>query len=316
MKIREKTVEVVPKEDIPHRQAKRPDRNTVQRLAIGVLAVLLLGAGVFGMDSAVRAASLQKKLEETATEQTETLAALQKELEESRAENDALREQLQKKDEQMEALRENREPKVALTFDDGPGIYTERLLDALKANHAKATFFLIGKNAARYPQLVKRMEAEGHAVGNHTYGHSNLTKLSANGVARELESCDAVFQRTLGHPATLLRAPGGSYNQTVCRVAAEKGVPVIGWSVDTRDWASRNTEKILEVAFGENGIRDGSIVLMHDIYETSVEAAERIIEQLHGEGYTFLTVSELLAERKGQVSAGKAYSSAYPNQKG
>lgn len=316
MEVKEKPMEVVLEKKTEKQPAKRMSRRGVRRLAVGVLAVLLLGIGVFGIYGTVRFERRRVDLEKTVAAQNETIAALQKELERQKVENDALQNEVKQKNEQMDALRENREPKVALTFDDGPGIHTERLLDALKTYHAKATFFLIGKNAARYPQLMKRMEAEGHAVGNHTYGHRTLTRLSAVGIGDELDRCNAVFQTMLGHPAALLRTPGGSHNATVRLVAEQKGMPVIGWSVDTRDWESRNVDKILEVAFGENGIRDGSIVLMHDIYETSVEAAEAIIKRLYEEGYTFLTVSELLAERKGEVLAGKAYDSAYPSAKG
>lgn len=316
MEVKEKPIEVVFEKETEEQPTKRMRRRGVRRLAVGILAVLLLGIGIFGIYGTVRFERRRADLAKTIAAQSETIAALQKELEQQKAENDALQNEVKRKNEQMDALRENREPKVALTFDDGPGIHTERLLDALKTYHAKATFFLIGKNAARYPQLMKRMEAEGHAVGNHTYGHRNLTRLSAGGIGDELDKCNAVFEQTLGHPAALLRTPGGSHNGTVRGVAEQKGMPVIGWSVDTRDWESRDAEKILEVAFGKNGIKDGSIVLMHDIYETSVEAAEAIIKRLHDEGYTFLTVPELLAERKDEVAAGKVYDSAYPPAKG
>ena len=316
MEVRENLVEVSIEETDEQKPQKRFDRRTLRRLVAGISAALVLGVGVFGVVGTVRFSRRQAELEKTVAAQQEKIAALQAELEQKKAENSALQSEVERKSKQMDAIRENREPKVALTFDDGPGRYTERLLDALKTYHAKATFFLIGKNAARYPELLKRMEAEGHAVGNHTYGHRTLTRLSAAGISNELDRCNAVFQSTLGHPGTLLRTPGGSHNETVRRIAGQKGMPVIGWSVDTRDWASRDTEKILEVAFGENGIRDGSIVLMHDIYETSVDAAEAILKRLHEEGYTFLTVPELLAERKGEVKAGKAYYSAYLSQKG
>ena len=204
---------------------------------------------------------------------------------------------------------------VALTFDDGPGKFTAELLDYLAAHHVHATFFLIGRNAARYPALIKRMDAEGHAIGNHTQNHARLPRLSAAGVKKEIGDCNAVIRAAVGHDAVMLRAPGGNANATVKAVAKDMGLPIAYWSVDTRDWQSRNTDKIVSAAFAaRGGIKDGSIVLMHDIYRTTVDAAKIIIPRLEAQGYRFVTVPELLALRRGGAVAGDIYGNGYPGR--
>lgn len=204
---------------------------------------------------------------------------------------------------------------VALTFDDGPGKFTAELLDYLAAHHVHATFFLVGRNAARYPALIKRMDAEGHAIGNHTQNHARLPRLSAAGVKKEIDDCNAVIRAAVGHDAVMLRAPGGNANATVKAVAKDMGLPIAYWSVDTKDWQSRNTDKIVSVAFAaKGGIKDGSIVLMHDIYRTTVDAAKIIIPRLEAQGYRFVTVPELLALRRGGAVAGDIYGNGYPGR--
>ena len=196
---------------------------------------------------------------------------------------------------------------VALTFDDGPGPYTERLLNAMKKRGVKATFFLLGNRIDRYPQLVKRMEKEGHAVGNHSYDHPNLTRLSASGVASNMNKTAKKIEKLIGHKPEVMRCPGGACNKTVKKYAADAGIPIIYWDVDTRDWESRNVTKIMNVAFGKNGIKNGSIVLMHDIHEPSVDAAIKMMDKLKKQGYTFVTVPELLMAREGEIVPGTVY---------
>ena len=158
---------------------------------------------------------------------------------------------------------------VALTFDDGPGPHTARLLDELNKRGVRATFFVVGTQVDHYPELIQRMEAEGHVVGNHSNGHKNLTRLSAAGIKSEMDACAAKIEKLLGHKPEVMRCPGGNYNNRVLGYAKNAGVPIAHWTVDTRDWESRDVDAILSVAFGEQGVRDGSVVLLHDIYETS-----------------------------------------------
>ena len=196
---------------------------------------------------------------------------------------------------------------VALTFDDGPGPYTERLLNAMKKRGVKATFFVLGNRIDRYPELIKRMEKEGHAVGNHSYDHPNLTRLSAAGVKSNMNKTAKKIEKLIGHKPEVMRCPGGACNKTVKKYAADAGIPIIYWDVDTRDWESRNVTKIMNVAFGKNGIENGSIVLMHDIHEPSVNAAIKMMDKLKKQGYTFVTVPELLMAREGEIVPGTVY---------
>ena len=197
---------------------------------------------------------------------------------------------------------------VALTFDDGPGPYTARLLDAMKARGVRATFFVLGSRVSKYPDLIKRMEAEGHVVGNHTQNHKNLARLSATGVKNEIETCAKKVEQLIGHKPVVLRCPGGSCNSTVKAYAKSAGLPILYWDVDTRDWESRNVNAILRKSFqGNNRIQDGSVVLMHDIYSTSVDAAIQMMDRLIKEGYSFVTVPELLSARYGGGEGGKVY---------
>ena len=197
---------------------------------------------------------------------------------------------------------------VALTFDDGPGPYTEELLDFLKQEGVRATFFVLGTRVDSYPRLIRRMAAEGHEVGNHSNAHNMLNRMDLVGVRKEMGACAEKIEKLLGYRPSVMRCPGGNTSATVTQYAQEAGIPIAYWSVDTRDWESRNKDAILNVAFGKNGIKDGSIVLMHDIYKTTVEAAKEMILRLKAEGYVFVTTSELIEARRGGIVAGKQYS--------
>ena len=196
---------------------------------------------------------------------------------------------------------------VALTFDDGPGPYTARLLDEMKKRGVRATFFVLGTRVESYPDLICRMEAEGHVVGNHSNSHRMLHKMTLAQVHTEMGKCADKIEALLGHKPTVMRCPGGNCSDTVKQYAKEAGVPILYWDVDTRDWESRNVNSILKVAFSKNGISDGSIVLMHDIYSTTVDAAIQMMDRLIADGYTFVTIPELLYARKGGSEAGKVY---------
>ena len=187
---------------------------------------------------------------------------------------------------------------VALTFDDGPGPKTGQLLDALKQANAAATFFVVGPNAEARPQVLARMLAEGHEIGNHTWNHRMLTSLAPDRVAKEIGSAAGAVEDATGAAPTLLRPPYGATNNTVKKAA---GVPVILWDVDTLDWKVRDASKVVS-----NALRDtkpGSIVLMHDIHSSTVEAVPAILKGLRAKGYHFVTVSELLASTNPQDGA-------------
>ena len=197
---------------------------------------------------------------------------------------------------------------VALTFDDGPGAYTGQLLDILKQRQVPATFFVLGTKVDANPALIKRMEAEGHEIGNHSNSHKNLQDMSTVAqVKTEMELCADKVKKLVGHAPTLVRCPYGALDDTVKQYAKEAGVPLIQWDVDTRDWESRNAAKVVSTTFGSKGLGDGSIVLLHDIHKSTVEAVPALIDRFLAEGYTFVTVSDLLNARCGSIEAGKVY---------
>ena len=135
------------------------------------------------------------------------------------------------------------------------------------------------------------MAEEGHVIGNHTMNHKNLTKLSESEVLQQIDACADIVENASGVRPYLLRCPGGNVNDAVKKVLKDQHLALVNWSVDTRDWQSRNTEKVLETAFqsGNYGIRDGAIVLMHDVYETTLNAAVRMMDRLIADGYSIVT---------------------------
>ncbi|GHC81480.1 hypothetical protein GCM10007079_21500 [Nocardiopsis terrae] len=177
---------------------------------------------------------------------------------------------------------------VALTFDDGPGEHTEELLDTLDEYDAKATFYVLGSLVDEFPEIVERTHAEGHELGNHTWKHDDLTTLSAAGVTKDLDRTDKAIQEVTGELPPTLRPPYGALNGTV-RSATRH--PIILWDVDTMDWQSRDTDAVAQHALEET--QPGSVVLFHDIHKTSVDAIPEVLEGLHGDGYHFVTVSEI-----------------------
>lgn len=184
-------------------------------------------------------------------------------------------------------------PLIALTFDDGPGPYTEKLLDCLEENNVKATFYMLGQNVEKYPDIVKRMKDLGMELANHTYDHKDLTKLTEDQISEEINKTSSLIQDAAGELPDTLRPPGGSYNTQVQELA---GMPIVKWSIDTKDWKTKSEDQTYQCVM--DNAEDGSIVLMHDIHEWSVDAAIRLIPDLLEEGYKLVTVQEL-AEAKG-----------------
>ena len=313
-------------------------------LSAAVFVILLAAVGVLGTCLALerrsrssldeRLAAMEQQLSRQQSALDENASCLQQQEEQLSRQESTLRDQentIREQDSTIDRQREtidelNRQlvikknaaaqadtrKLVALTFDDGPGPYTGKLLDAMKARDVRATFFVLGSRVEQYPDLIRRMEAEGHVLGNHSQSHKNLKYLSAEQVRSDMEACADKLRALTGHAPAVMRCPGGNCNDTVLAYAKQAQIPVIRWSVDTRDWESRNVSKILATAFqsGPYGIRDGAIVLMHDIYSTSVDAAIQIMDRLQQQGYTMVTVPELLQLRYGEITAGKEYSRA------
>lgn len=182
--------------------------------------------------------------------------------------------------------------KIALTFDDGPHrIYTEELLDGLGKKGVKATFFLLGSNIEGNEELVKRMAEEGHLIGNHTYYHVDITRLSQEEACREIKAASQAITGLTGQPVEYVRPPFGNWAKELeCDVMM---IPVF-WSLDTLDWMTRNADEIVRKVV--TNVEENDIILMHDSYKSTVQAALRVIDLLEAEGYEFVTADQLILE--------------------
>ncbi|MFF7467587.1 polysaccharide deacetylase family protein [Streptomyces sp. NPDC008092] len=193
---------------------------------------------------------------------------------------------------------------IALTFDAGPSENSARLLDILKEKHVPATFFLLGKrHIEKYPELVKRMAAEGHEVASHTWDHKILTRISDRQIREELTRTDDAIERLTGHRPTLMRPPQGRTDADVHRICRELGLSEVLWSVTAKDYMTTDSA-LIEKRVLDQASRDG-IILLHDLYKGTVPAVPGIIDALKARGYVFVTVPQLLAP--GKAEPGKVY---------
>ena len=193
--------------------------------------------------------------------------------------------------------------RIAFTFDDGPGEYTDELLDCLEENNAHATFFMLGQNVGSWESTVQRMADIGCEIGSHSWDHPNLYNLSMDSVAKEFSDTDAALEKACGQKASVARAPYGNWSDDIISTV---GKPFFTWSLDSLDWSYKDVNKDYdEVMNGD--LTDGSIILMHDIHEPSVQAAIKMIPELVQKGYKLMTVSELAAA-KGVTLQGANYS--------
>ncbi|MFI6598060.1 polysaccharide deacetylase family protein [Nonomuraea sp. NPDC050536] len=183
---------------------------------------------------------------------------------------------------------------VALTFDDGPGPYTNHLLDILHRRGVKATFFLIGQSvAADRGRTVRRILAEGHEIGNHTWNHPQLSMLSRPGIRYQLTRTERLVKRLTGVHMRMMRPPYGATDRRVAAECRREGLAQILWTVDTNDWRDRVSSIVARRA---GAAKPGSIILMHDIHRTTVAAVPRLIDKLKHKGYTFVTVPDLFGK--------------------
>ncbi len=193
---------------------------------------------------------------------------------------------------------------VALTFDDGPsGRFTRRLLAGLAERDAKATFLLCGYRLEQYPDIAETMVEDGHEIGLHGYSHDNMKAMSRRTIARELEMTQALLPE--GCVVSFLRPPGGCCSDGVRQVAQAKGLGILDWSVDPQDWANKDTSAIRRSVLRD--IRDGDVILLHDMTDSSVDAALAIVDVLQAKGYRFVTVSELARIRGTDIKPGRIY---------
>ena len=187
-------------------------------------------------------------------------------------------------------------PMVALTYDDGPSVYTDSILDTFEEYGQRCTFFIVGDRISWNEDQAIREAALGCEQGNHTYSHNRLTDLSAEEMQEKIKGTDDELIRISGKPSTCLRPPEGKWNETLKSVC---GCPIILWSIDSRDWESKNADSICNRVIGK--VQDGDIVLMHDLYKSTAEATKRIVPALIEDGFQLVTVEELGLIKTGGV---------------
>lgn len=194
---------------------------------------------------------------------------------------------------------------VALTYDDGPvpGT-TERLLDTLKRKGVHATFFVVGQNANAYPEILRRIRDEGHTIGNHSYSHPDMARQTDGTIAAQMDKTDAALTEQGGITPRWMRPPYGSYDSRVAAAAGARGMALAVWDVDTADWQHRNTATTCQRAVAS--AHEGAIILMHDIHEPTVAAAECVIDGLRAKGLKPVGLHEMIA----RPEAGHVYETA------
>lgn len=193
---------------------------------------------------------------------------------------------------------------VALTFDDGPsGRYTRRLLDGLKERDVKATFLLCGYRLKEFPRLARRIYEEGHEIGLHGYSHSNMGKMTLSQIKKELSDTKSLLPA--GCEPVFFRPPGGAMSDAVRKASAQLGLAILGWSVDPKDWSVHDAAAVEASVLGD--VEDGDVILLHDMCDSSVDAALAIVDKLQQWGFRVVTASELAARRRIVPKAGVLY---------
>ena len=201
-------------------------------------------------------------------------------------------------------------PMVALTYDDGPTrTVTPRILELLRENDARATFFMVGNRVTAHRDLVAQMVDLGCEVANHTYDHKLMDKVDPGEMTRQLEMTNQVISNACGVSPVLMRPCGGNRSDAGMMAVGAISMPAILWSVDTLDWKTRDAQKTIQNVL--DNVKDGDIILMHDLYDTTAEASETIIPELIGRGYQLVTVSELASYRGGMLP-GRTYGKFRP----
>ena len=194
---------------------------------------------------------------------------------------------------------------VALTFDDGPNANTSRVLDILEKYNVKATFFVLGTNIEGYEDTILRMKELGMEIGNHMYSHKLMTRLTEEEITLEIKKVDDLVFDIINRYPTLIRPSYGTSNKRMLKIIDR---PVIIWDIDTLDWKSHNSNKIVSRIM--NKVSDGDIILMHDIYSATVKAVDIVVPKLINEGYQIVSVSELFYYKNIELENGKVYGKA------
>jgi len=195
--------------------------------------------------------------------------------------------------------------KIAVTFDDGPSIYTERILDVLEQHDSRATFFVVGSRLIRHRDIVLRTHEMGNEIANHSWSHPSFTRINDDRIRAELERTCSTIRYLLGYSPPFYRPPYGATNERVARVSGELGYAIIKWTLDPKDWRYRNANTIYNSVMSR--VEGGSVILLHDIHATTAEATELLIPSLIEMGFELVTVSELLTYLYGELTPGRIY---------
>ena len=196
-------------------------------------------------------------------------------------------------------------PMIALTFDDGPSAYTSDIMALLEKYGGRATFFVVGEMLEKRSEELHHMIDTGHEIASHTWSHTNLRKVSKEEGKKAMNSVITYMKENYGYDVKLCRPPYGASNATVKEEAAELGIALVIWSVDTLDWSTRNAESTFKAVKKE--AKDGAIILCHDIHKPTAESMKKVIPWLYEKGYQMVTVQELLYYKNSGATAGKTY---------
>jgi len=195
--------------------------------------------------------------------------------------------------------------KIALTFDDGPSIYTTKILNILQQNEGRLSFFVMGNLVEEHKGKIIRAAHMGCEIICHSWDHSDYTKLSKRAIKKQLYNTVAAIASVTGKVSPMFRPPYGYYNENVEKVARKLGLSMVNWSVDPRDWECLDADAVYSVIMNE--IKEGDIILCHDVYDSTAKAMSRVIPDLIAQGYELVTVSELLLSKYSELEYGRMY---------
>ncbi len=205
-------------------------------------------------------------------------------------------------------------PMVALTFDDGPSKYTWDIVNTLKDHNARATFFVIGSSIESHEAAIDYTLSNHNEIASHSFSHANLTKLSDVEMVNQIRTVDAALLEQHEYTPALFRVPYGSRDARVLNMLKEEGKPAIGWNVDPHDWEVRDKDYVVKVVLEH--VKDGDIILMHDIYESTAQAVAELVPELQEQGYQIVTVSEMFQHRGITPQPGEYYRELPPEEEG
>lgn len=281
----------------------RKEQGDSRSIWIMISAAVVLGIVIIAM--AVQLVRLNRQGEQNKSQIKTEASVDQKKKNTKEAEKPADTKEPEEEKVRVEHIRKDLDPEkpmVALTFDDGPyDRVTNRIVKVLAKHDSRATFFVVGNRVERYADTMKNAYNKGNQIATHTFDHGDLSKMKKKQIRRELKRAFRVMKKINGENPTMLRPPYGNVNDKMRQTIR---IPMIYWNVDTEDWASRNKDKILSRC---KSIKDGDIVLMHDLYPSTAAAVEKLVPKLRKKGFQLVTVEELFYYKGIDAKGGKVY---------